>query len=346
MNTITASHDGLPDTVAPERLLAKKIKAGTATPFEALEWLRITGAARANQIAVQACDIIEDHCFVIRPTHIDQELTMNTAEDVTLKLGKINITMPANDFLAVMMQEITQHDDDKAVNKFAAAMRAKMKHAREVKGLSGWNDPAQCDIGYLNSRLCEQINKGDPVDLANFAMMLYARGERITVSRSLIAHSAIPRLGEFWQGQGGFYAGTVRGMDGKNDHHLIVSPDDLGEIKEAEWGCKGNEIKGADSDWDGLSNTRAMADAGSELAKTIIAMEIDGHKDWYLPARKEARLCQINCQNQFDHDSWYWTSTQYSAYLAFIQDFGDGHQHDGLKGSSYRARAVRRLSVI
>ena len=95
-----------------------------------------------------------------------------------------------------------------------------------------------------------------------------------------------------------------------------------------------------------MLNTKAMAENKSDLAKQILALEIDGRKDWYLPARKEARLCYINCQDQFVQSDWYWTSTQRSSDYAYVQDFGGGYQDTGHKDYTYRARAVRRFSVI
>lgn len=43
---------------------------------------------------------------------------------------------------------------------------------------------------------------------------------------------------------------------------------------------------------------------------------------------------------------WYWSSTQSSAYVAYMQHFGDGLTGHYYKGYSYRARVVRRLLVI
>ena len=42
--------------------------------------------------------------------------------------------------------------------------------------------------------------------------------------------------------------------------------------------------------FDGLSNTQAMAEAGSELAKWALALNINGQNDWYLPSRDELEL--------------------------------------------------------
>lgn len=44
-------------------------------------------------------------------------------------------------------------------------------------------------------------------------------------------------------------------------------------------------------------------------------------------------------------EAWYWSSTQYSAHGAFIQDFEDGYQLYYGKGSECRVRAVRRFLI-
>ncbi len=66
---------------------------------------------------------------------------------------------------------VEMHPDDRAVDLFAARMKTKLAMARE-KGRGGWDDPAQCSVAYLQQLLHEHIAKGDPVDVANFCMML------------------------------------------------------------------------------------------------------------------------------------------------------------------------------
>lgn len=66
------------------------------------------------------------------------------------------------------------HYDDVCVNQFAAAMKAKMAHAR-AEGRDGWADPHQCETRDLARALRFCVLKGDPVDVANYAMMLYHR---------------------------------------------------------------------------------------------------------------------------------------------------------------------------
>lgn len=67
-----------------------------------------------------------------------------------------------------------QHDDDIAVQLFADAMKAKMADSR-AKGRSGWNDRIICPTERLQAMLHEHLAKGDPIDVANFCMMLWMR---------------------------------------------------------------------------------------------------------------------------------------------------------------------------
>lgn len=69
-----------------------------------------------------------------------------------------------------------QHPDDIAVDKFAAAMKAKMAKQR-AKGYGGWDEKLECEADHLQHLLVSHIAKGDPVDVGNFAMMLFNRGE-------------------------------------------------------------------------------------------------------------------------------------------------------------------------
>lgn len=67
------------------------------------------------------------------------------------------------------------HPDDVAVDIFAARMKRKLARKRG-EGRGGWNDPASCHVSTLARYLVEHVGKGDPVDVANFAMMLHQRG--------------------------------------------------------------------------------------------------------------------------------------------------------------------------
>lgn len=78
------------------------------------------------------------------------------------------------------------HPDDLAVDRFAIAMKAKLTEKR-AEGRRGWDDPAECSAGYLSMLLVEHIEKGDPLDVGNLAMMLHERGDRIADERERYA---------------------------------------------------------------------------------------------------------------------------------------------------------------
>jgi hypothetical protein len=70
------------------------------------------------------------------------------------------------------------HPDDLAVDRFTKAMKDKLARSR-AKGYGGWEDPDKCTIELLSQLLCRYVDKGDPVDVGNFAMMIHQRGGRI-----------------------------------------------------------------------------------------------------------------------------------------------------------------------
>lgn len=79
-----------------------------------------------------------------------------------------------------------RHQDDLAVDRFAAAMKEKLGQKRD-EGRFGWDDPALCTNEYLSELLRKHVEKGDPVDVGNFAMMLHQRGERIAARLEALA---------------------------------------------------------------------------------------------------------------------------------------------------------------
>ena len=66
-----------------------------------------------------------------------------------------------------------------------------------------------------------------------------------------------------------------------------------------------------------------------------------------LPNRCESALLFATMKDQFKEE-WYWTNEQHADYsgYAWMQSFDNGNQDDTSKSNEFRARAVRRLSVI
>lgn len=119
------------------------------------------------------------------------------------------------------------------------------------------------------------------------------------------------RIGRYWEGQGGIYAGLTRKPEG--DFHLVVSPEDM------------------------------RRDLIHHLAKKWAnGICSDGHKDFRLPTPPEAALLYANLKEFFE-DRWYWTIEPYPAdeLCAWVQTFGYGRQADARMTDACRARAVR-----
>ena len=76
-----------------------------------------------------------------------------------------------------------QEKDETAVAYLATAMNTKLARAR-AKGRSGWGSP-ECTQQHLSNLLREHVEKGDPVDVANFCAFLAARGEGIAPRQCL-----------------------------------------------------------------------------------------------------------------------------------------------------------------
>ena len=153
-----------------------------------------------------------------------------------------------------------------------------------------------------------------------------------------------PIVGQYWQGHGGIYAGLIR--EGNQQFHLIMATGDQTTAKFA-WGDYGTEIEGDFSFINGQHNTQLILTAEPEnaAAKFVSSISIDGHADYYWPAQKELNLLYINLQDECGTD-WHWSSTQYSANRAWVQDFEDGYQRFHLKDRELAVRAVRRELVI
>jgi len=182
----------------------------------------------------------------------------------------------------------------------------------------------------------------------------------------------------------GFYGDRIR--IGAAIFAVVWAPKALGETTGV-WLPTYTDVPGARSCFDSMANTRAMAEAGSPIAKWALELEIDGCRDWCIPARDVLELgyrrfkpgSRSNATSFRDGDNassvpagypytaeapaqtevaafrtggaeafeeeWYWSSTQYSDYGAFNQDFDFGFQNGIDKKYEGRVRAVRLIQL-
>ncbi|HGM4307252.1 TPA: hypothetical protein ACKPFN_003671 [Pseudomonas aeruginosa] len=122
---------------------------------------------------------------------------------------------------------------------------------------------------------------------------------------------------------------------------------DLGKSAEitGEWGEYGQDVDGTVSYRDGASNTVAMAEAGSPIARQ--ALEIG--EGVFIPSVLELALLfsakQAGELSGFA-DRWYWSSSQYSADGAFGTGFYDGYTGYLGKYGAFRVRPVRKILIL
>lgn len=76
--------------------------------------------------------------------------------------------------MPITLRHDYQHRDELAVDAFASAMKSKMIESSN-RGRGGWDNPSRCSVRYLRHLLRQHVEKGDPVDVANIAMMLWHR---------------------------------------------------------------------------------------------------------------------------------------------------------------------------
>lgn len=167
-----------------------------------------------------------------------------------------------------------------------------------------------------------------------------------TTTRGLTLADA-PAVGQYWQGQGGIYAGIMPDYKGTQPRFLIFAADEAGN---AQWGGLGSEEPRARNHDHGWANTEQLAECrlrthSHEAARFAATYEKDGHDDFYLPSRRELDLAYETIRDTFDTNDWYWSSTEQSGVAAYGRNFGDLELTSLLKHIDGRARPVRSFPV-
>lgn len=164
-----------------------------------------------------------------------------------------------------------------------------------------------------------------------------------SIAKPVSSASGVPAIGEYWPGEGGVNGGLFQGGD--RPYYLIVAPGEGAEA-DLEWGGYGKELDGAKSPWDGQANTAFLigSDRDHPAAKFCASFEREGHKDFYLMARREATFLEATVAGVFSNP-WHWTSSQSSANGAYIMGFEAGWLNTYVKSHERLVRPVRRKFI-
>ena len=115
---------------------------------------------------------------------------------------------------------------------------------------------------------------------------------------------ALPAIGA--RLEGGYFVGAILLPDGP--WGLIKAPKAALDLGRVAWDPQYRGVADAKSFIDGPGNTRAMADAGIDLAQKILGFEFEGKKDFYLLAADEHEVVYRNCKPTADENSMYMRS--------------------------------------
>ena len=149
--------------------------------------------------------------------------------------------------------------------------------------------------------------------------------------------------------------GIVFYLDG-NGGGLIAAPTD--QSTNAEWGCYGSAISGADGTTIGTGNQNTIDivnancspySSGNLIAANICAnLTLGGYNDWFLPSKDELNEMYLNIGQGSSLGNVggfanlnYWSSTEGGTIGAWIQDFNDGYHYYDDKVINDYVRAVR-----
>lgn len=188
----------------------------------------------------------------------------------------------------------------------------------------------------------------------------------------------VPAVGDYWGGEGGYYAGIWTHPSG-DEYHMIVAPVEF-DVMAANWTETTGEVPGARSNVNGPENTAALLSLSKQAwaAEFCAGTTIDGHSDFYLMAggaydrdidggyeASEAKFivdalgAGSSSPNfgtsgpQAFQDDFYWTSTEvsnygggYSGYEAIRVRMTDGAPNTAFMNANFcRVRPIRRIPV-
>lgn len=140
--------------------------------------------------------------------------------------------------------------------------------------------------------------------------------------------------------------------DGTLNIGLIAAAADL---SNAQWGCEGTSISGADGTAIGTGNQNTIdiiagCSTAGIAARLSAELTLNGYTDWFLPSKDELNLMYQNIGpgNALElgnigsfASAFYWSSTENDNYNAWRQIFSNGYQVANWKSNTIRVRAVR-----
>lgn len=172
LRTAIAAEEAKPPLSAERAALIDVLRGGRQCDEEGAEIIM------SRQACLEAADMLAADADAYAQGRYDEEMRQGPPQSTWDGM--------AADAQQVAVPQMVEHSDDLAVDRFSAAMKAKLARSR-AKGRGGWDDPEQCTVENLSKSLHGHVTKGDPVDVANFCMMLNERGSGIKPAQQVAA---------------------------------------------------------------------------------------------------------------------------------------------------------------
>jgi len=177
-----------------------------------------------------------------------------------------------------------------------------------------------------------------------------------------VVTAVFPLTWEYAIGDTGPAGGIIFYIDTTYEHtwtYLEVAPVST-EWTAKQWGDYETEI-GGNAALTGIGDGQAATDAivqhladntseTGRAAQLCDSLSHNGFEDWFLPSKDELNAIWVNIVDAGSDDNsgvggfaddYYWSSSEYDSYAAWVQSFNSYDQNDYDKDSNVRVRAVR-----
>jgi uncharacterized repeat protein (TIGR02543 family) len=149
----------------------------------------------------------------------------------------------------------------------------------------------------------------------------------------------------FYYNPAGFTVQMADPAQNYTAHYLEAAPNDMATT--LTWGSSSytSTNSTAEGIGEGRKNTALIlaTDANAPAAKACADAVYGGKTDWFLPSKDELNQLYVNRTSVGNMGTvYYWSSSQFTIYLAWLQRFSDGNQNNnGDEFSTNSVRAVR-----
>ena len=199
------------------------------------------------------------------------------------------------------------------------------------------------DTGYFYVKIDSTFLPNTTYYFRNYAYNGYAFG----YGKQISVFTGTTTPGKYTVGQS-YGGGYIFYIDSTNQHGLIAASSDVSG--GVQWYNGGYANTGATGllVGNGLSNTNSIlkTQGTGSYAAYIASQTNNGYSDWFLPSKNELKLMYNNLYAKGIGNfvgNFYWTSSEYSTYEAWAQDFGQNSQFGYYKNNQARVRAIRKF---